>query len=216
MNIIFAEDQEIVRNGLKLLLQTGPGVASVKSAANGHEVLEILNGQHEFNLLITDLKMPHMDGTSLIRNIRSSGNPIPIIVLSMYDDLQEIYEVLQDGASAFLLKSGPLEELFLAMQQVTNGRRFISSELSLRILDLFMANVPKSVHQPAINFSERELEILILMGEGQTTAEISERLFISRRTVEGHRQSLLLKTGSKNTATLIKYALSAGIIAFDN
>jgi DNA-binding NarL/FixJ family response regulator len=213
-NVIIVDDHSVVRDGIKLLLENDPAIRVIAVASNGTEALEAINRHNETDVLITDIQMPEADGFSLIAQTKSVNPKIKVIVLSMHNDMAHVTAAFESGASGYLLKGCTPDELVFAAKNTFRGGRYISMDLCD---DLFNTCIrtefdKKKKANPGIEFSERELEILGLISEGLTNNEISERLFLSKRTVEGHRQNLLDKTNCRNTAMLIKYAVQHGLI----
>lgn len=212
---MLADDQMIVRDGIRMLLETAENIDIVAVAMNGAEVLDLLQQPVKVDLLLTDIEMPGLDGISLISQAKAIDPDIKIIVLSMHNDLSYLGESFAQNADGYLLKNCNVDELLFAINHVMQGGRYISTELSVNLADLYYTNqialAPQGLKQDT-EFSEREIEVLQLIGEGLTNYEISDKLFLSKRTIEGHRQSLLQKTNSNNTATLIKFAVVHGLL----
>ena len=215
LNVIIAEDHLVVRDGIKLLLEKDPGIKVAGVAGSGIEVLQLIGQEDDTDIIITDIQMPDMDGISLISKIKSVNPDIKVIVLSMHDDMAHVGAAFDGGAAAYLNKECRSEELVFAVKSVDVGARYVSMGLCDYLIEKHRnAEIerPLSTYKD-VEFSSRELEVLQLIGEGFTNIEISERLFLSKRTVEGHRQSLLDKTHCRNTAVLIKHAVQLGLIA---
>lgn len=208
MNVILAEDDNLVRDGIRLLLETHSGFHVIGEAHNGLEAIELLKQGKKPDVILADINMPDMDGIALIKAVKDFDPTIQVVMLSMLDNEKYIIQSFSEGASGYLLKTVSPDELVFSLKQVVLGEKYISSDLSFGLLE-------RSSKRPAVlpaeplnlHLNSRELEILKLIGEGLTNSEMGEKLFISRRTVEGHRQNLMDKTGCKNTATLIKYAV---------
>lgn len=212
IKIILADDHSIMRGGLKKLIEQLENVMVVKECANGVEVMDFVETNEKVDVVISDLNMPVMSGMELTMALRYAYPEIKIIILSMYEDLNQVALAIQAGASGYLLKSSEMEELEFAIKMVSKNHRYIGIALIDKMIknQLHVTNNPQIVDRN--HYTERELEVLSLIAEGMTNVEISNSLFLSKRTVEGHRQNLLLKTGSKNTATLIRYAIASKLI----
>jgi DNA-binding NarL/FixJ family response regulator len=214
INLILAEDHNIVRNGISLLLGADKEISIKGEAVNGLEVINMLTGGVAADMVLADINMPEMDGISLIKEIKKNSPQTKIVILSMLDNEKYVAQAFAEGAAGYLLKSASADELIFALKHVNSGGKYLCSELSIRLLDKLQHTVhmpfDKSIHE--IDFSLREIEILHLIAEGLTNSEMSEKLFISKRTIEGHRQSLIEKTGSRNTAALIRFAVLNGIV----
>jgi two-component system response regulator NreC len=206
INIIIAEDHHIVRKGIRLLLSEDPGLQIVAEASNGKEVLEALDKHPEVEIVLADLNMPVMDGSALLRELKAKYPAIKLIILSMVEEHNTIAVLINGGVSGYLFKNSDAAELAFAIRYVSDGSRYICSDLGLSLLETLQQHNEKIRPQDKSEYSDRELEILELIAEGLTNTEIAEKIFVSKRTVEGHRQSLLEKTGSRNTAMLIRNA----------
>ncbi|WP_158799641.1 response regulator transcription factor [Pedobacter sp. L105] len=214
LNLMLAEDHNIVRNGIRMLLEADKEISIAGEATNGLEVLNMIAGGLKADIVLADINMPEMDGISLIRELKVISPETRIVMLSMLDNEKYVAQAFSEGASGYLLKNVSADELVFALKHVNAGEKYLCSELSIRLLDrlIQIANVPVNQNNPPVDFSMREIEILHLIAEGLTNNEMSEKLFISKRTIEGHRQSLIEKTGSRNTAALIRFAVLSGIV----
>lgn len=209
INVMLAEDHAIVRDAISMLLETVENIHIVGAATNGLEVIQLLKESVKVDVLLTDIQMPELDGISLISRVKEIDPDIKVIMLSMHNNLVFLKESFAHEADGYLLKECSLEEMLFAINHVAHGGKYISTAISLDLAALyaFKTEFPESMPDRGDEFTEREIEVLQLIGEGLTTHQISEKLFLSKRTVEGHRLSLLQKTNSNNTATLIKYAV---------
>ena len=214
LRIIIAEDHAIVRKGLRMLCEALAEVMVVAEYSNGEDVLDYLAQGGEADILLTDIHMSGMGGLSLTKRISELHPLVKVIVLTMLSDDEYVNEAFINGARGYLLKTIDNEQMAFAIRIVAGGERYLCTELVERLLSVRLEAMRIKPHVAAQknNLSEREVEVLKLVAEGYTNNEIAERLFISKRTVEGHRQALLEKTGTKNTATLIRYALVSGIV----
>lgn len=210
IRIILAEDHTIVRNGIKGILETESDIQVVGLAENGNQVLEMLSAGIEADLVLSDISMPDMDGMVLLKHIRSDFQDIPVIMLSMFENEKFIFDAFELGASGYLLKNTTSQELVYCIKRAMSGVKVICSEIGQTLLKL----ASKNSQPPAvtIELSDRELEILELISHGYTNQEIADRVFASRRTVEGHRQTMVIKAGVKNTAELVRFACKNGLI----
>lgn len=213
IRILLAEDHNIVRNGIRYLLDKQPDILVVGEASNGLEVLHKIE-EIEVDLILTDINMPHLNGLMMLDEIRKRGNPVKVLFLSMLEHENYVIRAFTRGANGYLLKSVSEEEMMFAIRHLMAGNTYIASELTQRLISKYASAIKdaKDELKSSIKLSKREMEILLLIAEGYTNNEIADRLFTSRRTVEGHRQNLLEKTGAKNTATLIRYGVKNGII----
>ena len=214
MKILLAEDHNIVRNGIKMLLESEEGYKVVGEAMNGKQVLDKINGGEAIDIVLTDINMPEMDGISLIKEVKLINPEIKVVMLSMHDNEKYVIEAFIEGASGYMLKNVSADELIFSLKYIHNGGKYLCAELTMKMMDnlIHHKQYQHIGNQQQIDFSMREIEILQLIADGLTNNEMSEKLFISKRTIEGHRQSLLEKTESKNTASLIRFCVLNGII----
>lgn len=214
IKVILAEDHEIVRDGIKMLLEKDAKLQIVGEADNGQEVLDIIEAGQEVDVVLADIHMPEMDGMALIKALKEVHPMVSIIILSMLDNEKYVAQAFAQGASGYLLKTVTADELVFSLKHVNAGGRYLCSELSIRLMDerFNPARHPDLLNKDAADFSLREIEILHLLSEGHTNQEIADKLFISKRTVEGHRQNMIDKLGVRNTAALIRYAVLKGLV----
>lgn len=208
LNVLLAEDHNIVRNGIKMLLEASKEFNIISEATNGNEVLETIKNNDAVDIVLTDINMPEMDGITLLKEIKKINQNIYVVMLSMHDNEKYVMQAFSEGAMGYILKNVNADELIFCLKFIANGGRYLCAELTMKMID---NSLHIKQHQPTdelpIDFSLREIEILQLIAEGYTNSEMSEKLFLSKRTIEGHRQSLIDKTNSKNTAALIKFAV---------
>lgn len=213
INIVLAEDHNIVRNGIKLLLESDDQIRVLGEGVNGIEVMKLL-AAGEVDMIVADINMPKMDGMQLLKEVKAKYPEIKVVMLSMHDHEKYVMEAFKNGGDGYLLKNIGADELIFAVKFIHQGRRYLCAELTMSLMDTMLQSKQYLMAMPdnEIDFSLRELEILQLIAEGLTNLEMSEKLFLSKRTIEGHRQSLLDKTGSKNSAALIRYGVINGLI----
>ncbi|RAJ22199.1 response regulator transcription factor [Pedobacter cryoconitis] len=212
LSLILAEDHNIVRNGIRMLLEADKEISIAGEATNGLEVLEIISSGVKVDIVLADINMPEMDGIALIKELKIKSPATQIVMLSMLDNEKYVSQAFSEGASGYLLKSVSADELIFSLKHVHAGGRYLCAELAMRLLNKSIYTLPLNRINDNVEYSMREIEILDLIAEGLTNNEMSAKLFISKRTIEGHRQSLIEKTGAKNTAALIRYAVLSGII----
>jgi DNA-binding NarL/FixJ family response regulator len=214
IKVLLAEDHNIVRNGIKSLLDNEPGIQVVAEATNGREALTRIEDGLEADLILADINMPDMTGLELVKSLKNASfSHVKVLLLSMLDHENYIMESINIGASGYLLKNVSKDEMLFAIKHVSAGNQYICSELAFKLL-YKLSHTPELHHDPKVasTLSKREMEVLSLIAQGHTNTEIADMLFTSRRTVEGHRQNLIEKTGVKNTAALIRFAIKTGII----
>lgn len=208
IRIIIADDHQLFRNGLKILLDAFPEFEVVGEAANGAEFLNIIASANA-DIALMDINMPEMDGIEATRQGLKISPGINILALSMYGEEEYYYKMVDAGAKGFLLKDSDINEVKEAILTVNKGGSYFSQELLYYVIQKIKhrENETKSA-----NLSKREKEILQKICEGLSNQEIADSLFISKRTVDKHRANLLGKTSSKNTASLILFALRNKLI----
>lgn len=216
---ILVDDHAIIRDGISFLLQQEPDIEIVDQAGNGQELLEKL-ANAPADVVLMDINMPIMGGEEATRRVRALYPQTQVLILSMLDHEAYIGRMLEAGATGYILKNAGKEEIIYGIRSVAAGRQFLCSELGFQVLHklqrLSNNTLPTfTTSEPGRKesiLSRRELEVLKLISEGLTTSEIADKLYNSKRTIETHRQNMMEKTQVKNTASLIKYALSNGLI----
>lgn len=213
IKIVLVENQKIMLSSLTALLERYEHVESVTAVSSAKDLLELLKAKQPIDLIITDIAMPETDGIQMIRDLRADGIEIPIIILSMLEDEKHSFAAFKAGANGYLSKNVDIDEVLFAINKVMRGERYFASELAITVLERYFRYANNSANDKVkISLNERELQVLKLIAEGLTNQEIADVMFLSRRTVEGIRQSILDKTGAKNSAVLIKYAILNGYI----
>jgi len=208
VRIVLADDHQLVTDGLRLLLSAKPEWIVQGEARNGADLLELLQSI-TCDLVITDLSMPGMRGTDLIKNIKTKHPGIPVLVLTMHDEHEIVQEILLSEAEGYLLKNSGKEEVLNAVEDLLSGKTHYASSLLINLLqDYKQSKTQESALKP---LSPRELEILQLIVSEYNSREIAEKLFISKQTVDTHRNHIMEKTGSKTLVGLIKFAIRNGI-----
>jgi DNA-binding NarL/FixJ family response regulator len=213
IRVFLVDDHAIMRDGLRSVLTAEPRLQVVGEAANGQELLAQLPAVPT-DVVLMDLNMPVLDGLATTQELQKHYPRLRILILSMMTHEHTIGELLAAGAHGYVLKNADKNEIIMAIISVAAGKRFLCSDMGLTVLEKLLAiegKAPVTSSQDAIRLTHREREILQLVSTGLTNQEIADKLFTSKRTVETHRQSLLEKTGVKNTPALIKYAMEQGL-----
>lgn len=206
--IIIADDHQLFRNGLKLLLNSFPEFEVTGEASNGEEFLKLLKTAPA-DIALMDINMPEMDGIEATRRGLKICPGINIIALSMYGEEEYYYKMVDAGAKGFLLKDSDISEVKEAILTVIKGGSYFSQELLYHVIQKIKH---RELESKSANLSKREKEVLLKICEGLSNQEIADSLFISKRTVDKHRANLLGKTNSKNTASLILFAIRNKLI----
>jgi len=216
VKILLVEDHMVVRNGIKLLLESQGEFKVIGEASDGTEALSQLVDGVVPDIVLTDVSMELMDGMELLKNIRQKYPFVKVVILSMLSQIRYVVEGFKNGLSGYLLKNIDYNELLFGLKHVAEGGRYISEEISLALLEqvssdrLYNDDGANIILE--LDLNERELEVLELIADGFTNLEIADKIFLSKRTVEGYRQNLLDKTKVKNTAELVKYAFQHGLL----
>ena len=205
-NIYLVDDHALFREGLRFLLQKVDGVSMIYEAENGAELIQGLE-QYDVDLILLDIEMPVMNGIETAERALKIRPDMKIIALSMYADDNYYASMIEAGADGFLLKNSSFSEVKRAIEEVMNGKNYFSLEILQAILNRL--NRPKE-QKEAQELTERENEVLFHICQGLSNTQIAEELGISKRTVDKHRENLLQKTQSKNTANLVIYAIKQG------
>jgi DNA-binding NarL/FixJ family response regulator len=219
VNIILVDDHKLIRDGISSYLKSEPDKYHlIGEAENGKEALTKIAALQP-DLVITDLNMPEMDGLELIKELKKTYPAIKIIVLSMVDEAQYIKQVLKLGANGYLLKNSGAEDVKKSVDAVMDGQVYYSSEVTSVIMNqLVSGGKQKKVSRFDNEFTltKREKEILKLIVQEYNNGEIADKLFISIRTVDAHKRNMIEKTGSKNIAGLLVWALKNNIVEDDD
>ncbi len=202
-----ADDHEIFRDGFKLILNNIKHIDLVAAASDGKELLGLVE-EHQPDVVITDIKMPVMDGIEATRKIQINWPEIGIIGLSMFDEEDLIIEMLEAGAKGYLVKNADKNEVIEAIESVNRNEPYYCKQTSSRLALMISKNKGGPyVRKKVVEFTEKELEIIQLICKEYTTKEIGDKLFLSTRTIDGHRVKILEKMEVKNTVGMVVYAL---------
>ena len=210
IRIAIVDDQKLFRGGLKMILEAPPDIDVVFEADHGQQFFERLAFE-PVDLIILDVEMPIMDGPTTLEKLQRDFPEIHVIMLTMHDSDRLINHLMQLGASGFLLKDENPEVVIEAVRRVANEGIFFRDYVSKALLKGGRAK-KKADTFVGPDISERELEVLQLICQEYTSKEIANKLFISSRTVEGHRRSLQEKTGARNIVGLVLFAVKQGIV----
>jgi DNA-binding NarL/FixJ family response regulator len=216
IRVLIAEDHLMVRAGIRALLEKAGDIHVMGEASNGQEAIEMTETLKP-DVLIMDIMMPRMNGIQAAENIREMKLPTRILLLSMYSDEGFVHQALQYGVKGYVLKSSVSDELLWAVRTVASGKTYLSSPISEIVVESSIH--PHSALQdgdPLSNLSPREKEILQLIAEEHTSAEIGKMLFISEKTVEKHRKKLMEKLNVRNLVGLVRLAVKYHLVDRDS
>lgn len=206
INIYLVDDHSLFREGLKFLLSNLDFIDKIYEAENGKQFLEGLK-EKQVDMVLLDIEMPEMSGMEAARKALELNPEIKIIALSMYSDESYYSSMIEGGAIGFLLKNSNFSEVKKAILDVWDGKNYFPFEILQSIVNRLNKKTEKP---PGDDLTERELEVLNQICKGRSNSEIAKILSISKRTVDKHRENLLQKTQSKNTANLVVFAIKQG------
>lgn len=212
INIVLADDNKVVRKGLKTLLSTEPDFNIVGEVKDGLDTVSLVE-KIKPDILVLDMMMPGMNGLEVTRSLIRSGSKTGIVILSMQNCGAYICQALRFGAKAYVLKEAPPEELVKAIREVTAGRSYLCSSISENVLIQYQSPQKDNGRNPYIKLTPREKEIMIMAVNGLSSKDIAAKLFLSIRTVETHRTNLMQKLEMHNQSQLEQYAMQIGIIS---
>ena len=210
--IVIAEDHTIVRDGLRAMLSSEPDFEVVGEAGDGMEAIRCVNNTSP-DLILLDLNMPRMDGISAIKEIKKQSPETKVLALTMHKDEEYILEAFRSGADGYCIKTSSGDEVLSAIRIVTSGRQFVSPDISDKVLEGYLEG-KKSVKETTSwdSLTQREKEVLKLVGEGYQNKYIAEYLCISIKTVEKHRANIMEKLDLHNASALTAYAYEKGLV----
>ena len=207
-SVILVDDHKLFREGLKLLLENLTYIKKVDEAGNGKEFLKLVEKYHP-DIVFMDIEMPEMDGITATQQALKLFPDLNIIALSMYGDENYYTQMINAGAKGFVLKNSGIQDVEAAIQTVISGNNYFSQEILNRLIKGIGG---KSKTNQSNELSEREEEVLYHICKGLSNQEIANILYLSKRTVDKHRENILSKTNAKNTAGLVMFAVKNGIV----
>jgi DNA-binding NarL/FixJ family response regulator len=212
IKVLLAEDHQIVRNGIKNVLESDGRFSVIGEASNGKDVLELITEDVLPDIILADICMPEMTGIELAENLKRNGfRNIKLVFLTMLDSESYVFEAFRTGIHGYLLKNISTDELLFALSHIYHhDNQYLCSDLAVRMIK--QARNLEKISEADIDFSKRETEVLSLIAQGYTNKEIADKLFTSRRTVEGHRQTMINKANVRNSAELIRFAVKHSLI----
>ncbi len=212
VRVLLADDHAVVRDGLRLLLEAQPDIEIAGESGNGRDAVRKARTLHP-DIVILDVAMPELNGIEAAERIRDLDPSIRIIILSMYSTKEHIFRALKAGANGYLLKESAATEVLAAVREVSSGRRYLSHKVSDEIVQGFLhPETRDEVETPLDRLSPREREILQLVAEGKSSAEIGRSLFLSPKTIDTYRSRLMRKLGISDLASLVRFAVQHGVI----
>jgi DNA-binding NarL/FixJ family response regulator len=214
IRIVLVDDQELVRTGFRMVLDAQPDMTVIGEAADGLAAVDFARA-HSADVMVMDARMPRMDGVAATRQIRQAGDRPRVLMLTTFDLDEYAFAALKAGASGFLLKDVPPEELLFAIRAVHSGDAVVAPSTTKRLLDRFAPMLPAGEAQTASELeelTERERQVLILVAQGLSNAELAQRLFVSEATVKTHVGRILAKLGLRDRVQAVVYAYENGLV----
>jgi len=208
MNILIVDDHELVRGGLARIVSEEFSSAKIQEAPNGTQA-EKMGRAQKWDLIIMDMSMPDKTGLDVLKQLRSEGIKIPVLILSIHPENQYALRVLKAGGNGYITKDCPRAEFVNAVRSILNGKKYISSEVAEKLASSFGDDITKERHEL---ISDRELQVLKLIASGKTVSQIADALSLSVPTVSTYRSRLLEKMNLKNNAELALYAINNHLV----
>jgi DNA-binding NarL/FixJ family response regulator len=213
--VLIADDQALVRSGLRLVLETRPDIEVVAEAGDGAEAIRLTTA-HQPDVVLMDIRMPVMDGIEATRRITQSASPIRVLVLTTFDLDEYVHAALRAGASGFLLKDARPADLVDGIRLVAGGNALLAPTVTRRLLDRYAETVPAHLVSESVAavaaLTPREREILALLAAGLSNAELAQRLYLGETTVKTHISSILRKLGVRDRVQAVITAFDAGLV----
>jgi DNA-binding NarL/FixJ family response regulator len=209
--ILLADDHEVVRSGLRMVLDSVPDLEVVAEAGDGAEAVETALAEG-VDLAVLDVSMPRMTGLQAALELTRRDPKLRVLMLSMHDDERYFFEALKAGASGYVLKSVANRDLIEACRAAMRGEPFLYPAAVTALIRDYLDRARSGEEAPEDPLSPRELEVVKLIAEGHTSDEIADMLFISKKTVDRHRANVLEKLGMRNRVELTRYAIRRGLV----
>ena len=210
MKVIICDDQAIVRDGLTMLLKLEPDIQIIGTASEGATAVELVDKENP-DLVLMDLKMPILNGVEATRQIKTKHPEIKVLVLTTYDDDQWIFDAIHAGASGYLLKDIPRDELIKAIRGTIAGKTYVDPTIAGKVLGQVYSRQTQPATLVTAKLTERELDILRLIARGLSNTDISERLYLSEGTIRNHVSSILAKLGVSDRTQAAVIAIQHGL-----
>jgi len=211
IRVLLADDHTLLRSGIRALLEDEPDILVVGEADDGREAVRLAH-QLRPNLVLMDIAMPLLNGLEATRQIKREHPEIKVLVLTMYDHEEYFRQVLEAGASGYIIKRAAANELVAAIRAVSSGESVLSPAITRYLVEDYLSGESRKDEEDPDTLSPREREVLQLIAEGKTSREIAELLNLSIKTVQSHRASLMRKLDLHDRGDLIKYAIQKKII----
>lgn len=211
LRILIADDHPIVRSGLKQILSDAADVGLVGEAADPQQILDLV-GSGDWDVLVLDIGLPRRGGLEILKDLRQERPKLPILILSMHAEDQYAVRAIRAGASGYLTKEAAPEKLLEAIRKVTSGGRYISPALAEQLAAALTIDAARPLHA---SLSDREFQVMRLIGSGKTVGQIAEDMALSVKTISSYRARILEKMSMKNNAEVMKYVIHNRLLEID-
>ena len=214
IRILIADDHDVVRSGLRMLFKGSLDFTIVAEASNGEDALTMI-AKDRPDIAILDISMPKINGIETTRLIRQKKLGTKVLILTIHESEEYVYQMVRAGASGYVLKNAGKNELFAAVRAVASGERFFSPGISKMMIEEFVKRAqeqgPSKPTASQGNLTSRELEVLYYISQGLTNSQMAEKLYLSIRTIDTHRNNIMRKLNLHDTASLVRYAIEEGV-----
>lgn len=217
INLLIIDDHQLIIDGIKGLLQDENDIDLIMEANNLAQAIEVINNNF-INVALVDISMPENSGIEVTRKLKEISPETKILALTMHEDIQNITDMIEAGASGYIFKRTSMDEVLEAIRTVARNEKYLSRNVQAVLVESMRhkSEVIQNSAKEKVNLSEREREILGLIAKEFSNEEIANRLFISERTVEAHRRNIFTKTKTKTIVGLMKFAMKNNLIDFNN
>ena len=209
--VVLADDHAILRDGLRMVLESQPGIAVVGEAEDGRQALELVEHLHP-DVVVMDIAMPNLNGLEATRQIKRRYPAVKVVILTMHENRQYLTQIVKVGASGCVLKRSAGTELVTAVRAAVRGESYFSPAIAGMMLEDYRVRLTRDEEDEDEQLTEREREVLQLVAEGRTNQEIADQLTLSIKTVQTHRAHIMEKLDVHDRTDLVKYAMRKGMI----
>lgn len=211
IRVLLADDQALVRGGFRMLLESADDIEVVGEAGDGEQAVAMVTATHP-DVVLMDIRMPVLDGLEATRRIITSGSAARVVILTTFDLDAYVFEALRAGASGFLLKDAPSDEIVRAVRIAAGGEALLAPSVTRRLIERFSGHAPRAETARLRELTEREREVLLLVSRGLSNAEIAQRLFLGETTVKTHVAHILDKLEVRDRVQAVVLAYESGLV----